>query len=68
MNEPIETLVTIKDFIDNGGQMYKGEARRQIYYHNGIQFDCQIKSLYDAIIDKESAFYYVKILCTPHYI
>ena len=62
-----EILITIKEFIDNGGQMYQGEAHRQIYYQNGIQFDCQIKKLYDAIVDKESASYYVKILCTPHY-
>ncbi len=63
-----EILITIKEFIDNGGQMYRGQAYRQIFYKNGIQFDCQIKELYDSIIEYHSNAYFVKVKCTPNYL
>jgi hypothetical protein len=54
-------LITVKEYIENGGVMRKGEYRRKLFYPNGIEFDCHIPELYQNIIDEQSEDYYVKV-------
>jgi hypothetical protein len=58
-------LITIKEFVERGGRMYRGDYTRHIFYPNGIQFECHIKELYDDIVVNQSESYYVKVTATP---
>lgn len=58
-------LITVKEYIELGGEMYKGECRRKLFYPNGIEFNCCIKSLYDDIISNQSEDYFVKVDSAP---
>lgn len=61
-------LVTVKEFVDNGGQMYKHGGKRQLFYKSGNQFDCQIDDIYAHLIKNDNEAYYVKVPITINYI
>lgn len=65
--ETKQILVTVAEFIENGGKMYNGTGKRKLFYQNGFEVTIWDNELYQTIIETQANDYYVKIPVTPLY-